>query len=189
MGRRVSRRVVIADGGPLIALARVDSLGLLRGLFGRVSITATVRAEILPAASTFPDADVLARTLAEGWIEVVDEPPDDWRPLNPGVDRGEASAIHTACRWRDAGDAVLLVMDDRAGRLEAKAPGIALLGTAAVIALAKSERLIPAARSWLERLAQAGYCIGPSVIAAVLAEAGESLNEPPRGAGRDARHS
>lgn len=169
----MSRSVVIADAGPLIALARIDSLGLLRGLFGRVSITATVRDEVQPAASGFLDAPVLARTLVEGWIDVVEEPQDDWRPLNPGIDAGEASAIHTACGWRNAGDAVLLVMDDRAGRLEAKAQGIALIGTAAVIGLAKTEGLIAAARPLLERLVRAGYFIGPSVIAAVLAEIGE----------------
>ncbi len=148
-------------------------MALLRGLFGRVCITATVRNEILPATSAFPDAALLARTLAEGWIEVVDVPQDDWKPLNPGINAGEASAIHTACVWRDAGDAVLLVMDDRAGRLEAKSHDIALIGTAAVIGLAKAEGLIPAARPLLERLARSGYFIGPSVIAAVLADAGE----------------
>ncbi len=169
----MSRRVVIADAGPLIALARIESLGLLRALFGRVCITATVRDEILPADSGFPDAGLLARTLAEGWIEVVDEPSDGWRPLNPGIDAGEASAICAACRWRDAGDAVLLVMDDRAGRLEAKARGIALIGTAAVIGLAGIEGWIPAVRPLLERLVRSGYFIGPSVIATVLAETGE----------------
>lgn len=169
----MSRRVVIADAGPLIALARVDSLVLLRGLFGRVCVTATVRDELLPAASSFPDADLLARTLAEGWIEVVDTPQGEWKPLNPGVDAGEASAIHTASVWRDAGDAVLLVMDDRAGRLEAKSRGITLIGTAAVVGLAKTEGLIPAARPLLERLVETGYFIGPSVIAAVLADVGE----------------
>jgi predicted nucleic acid-binding protein len=169
----MSRRLVIADAGPLIALARIDSLALLRGLFGRVCITATVCDELLPAASPFPDAQLLARTLAEGWIEVVDAPQGEWKPLNPGVDAGEASAIHTACIWRDAGDAVLLVMDDRAGRLEAKAQRIELIGTAAVIGLAKTEGLIAAARPLLERLAQSGYFIGPAVIAAVAVEAGE----------------
>lgn len=169
----MSRRVVIADAGPLIALARIDSLALLRGLFGHVCITATVRDEILPTASSFPDADLLARTLTEGWIEVVDAPQDEWRPLNPGVDAGEASAIHMACVWRDAGDAVLLVMDDRAARLEAQSCGITLIGTAAVIGLAKAEGLIPAARPLLDRLMQSGYFIGPSIIAAVLGEVGE----------------
>lgn len=169
----MSRRVVIADAGPLIALARIDSLALLRGLFGRVCITTTVRVEILPSASSFPDAALLARTLAEGRIEVVDTPQGEWKPLNPGIDAGEASAIHTACLWRDAGDAVLLVMDDRAGRLEAKSRGITLIGTAAVIGLAKAEGLVCAARPLLERLAQSGYFIGPSVIAAIVADVDE----------------
>lgn len=169
----MSRRVVIADAGPLMALARIDSLELLRGLFKCVCITATVRDEILHAASSFPDAELLARTLTEGWIEVVDAPQHEWKPLNPGVDAGEASAIHTACVWRDAGDAILLVMDDRAGRLEAKAQRIEMIGTAAVVGLAKAEGLIPAARTLLERLAQFGYFIGPSVIAAIVADVGE----------------
>ncbi|MFT3780066.1 MAG: DUF3368 domain-containing protein [Ottowia sp.] len=169
----MSRRVVIADAGPLIALARIDALDLLRGLFGRVCITVAVRDEILPTAASFPDTGLLARTLQEGWIEVVDEPPGNWKPLNPGVDPGEASAIHAACVWRDAGDAVLLVMDDRTGRLEAKAHGIALIGTAAVIGLARTEGLIVAARPLLERLARSGYYLGQAVIDAVLADAGE----------------
>ncbi|GHU26597.1 DUF3368 domain-containing protein [Betaproteobacteria bacterium] len=165
------RRIVIADAGPLIALARIDALVLLKGLFGQVYITRTVRDEILPAAAMgrFPDAEVLLRTLAEGWIEIVDFPIDDWRPINPGVDAGEASAIHAACRWRDAGNAVLLVIDDRAGRLEARSCGLKLIGTAAVIGLAKTEGLIPAAKPLLEQLAHQGYYLGPSVIAAMLA--------------------
>jgi predicted nucleic acid-binding protein len=128
-----------------------------------------VRDEILPTKAVFADAAVLARTLAEGWIEVTDLPPDDWKLLNPGIDVGEASAIRVACHWRDAGEAVLLVMDDRAGRLEAKRQGLALTGTAGVIGLAKTEGLIKAARPLLERLAQSGYYLGQ----AVLAEVGE----------------
>jgi predicted nucleic acid-binding protein len=171
----MTHRVVIADAGPLIALARINSLNLLQGLFGRVLITRTIKEEILPPSTVgcFADAEILAHTLAEGWIEVFDIPLDDWKPLNPGVDSGEGSAIHAACGWRDAGDAVLLIMDDRAGRMEARSRGIALVGTAAVIGLAKTARLIPAAGPLLERLSQAGYFLGPSVIAAVLADVGE----------------
>lgn len=169
----MSRRVVIADAGPLIALARIESLALLRGLFGRVFITATVRNELLPDDATFPDAGLLSRTLTEGWIEVVESPQNDWKPLNPGVDPGEASTIRTGRRWRDAGDAVLLVMDDRAGRWEAKHQGLALIGTAATIGLAKTQGQIPAARPLLERLVRSGYFVGQAVIDAVLAEVGE----------------
>ena len=169
----MSRRVVVADAGPLIALARIDSLALLRDLFGQVVVTDTIRDELLPTATAFADTELLTRTLAGGWIEVVESQQRDWKPLNPGVDPGEASAIHTACRWRDAGDAVLLLMDDRAGRLEAKHQGIAVIGTAAVIGLARTQGLIAAARPLLERLVQSGYYIGRDVLDAVASAAGE----------------
>ncbi|MCL2345722.1 MAG: DUF3368 domain-containing protein [Desulfobulbus sp.] len=169
----MNQRVVIADAGPLIALARVDALDLLRRLFGRVCLTATVRDEILPGAARFPDADALVCALRESWLDVVEPPSNDWQPLNPGVDAGEASAIHTVCHWRDQGINALLLMDDRAGRLEAKSHGIALIGTAAIIGLAKTAGLIPAAQPLLERLAQSGYYLGQAVIAAVMAETGE----------------
>ena len=167
------RRVVIADAGPLIALARIDSLALLRALFAKVWVTTTVRDEILPEAASFPDTELLTRTLAEAWIEVVEIPKGSWTPLNPGVDAGEASSIQMACHWRDMGDAVLLVMDDRAGRLEARRCGIDLIGTAAVIGLARSEGLIAAARPLLERLERSGYYLGRPVIEAVLAALAE----------------
>lgn len=54
----MTRRVVIADAGPLIALGRIDALNLLYELFGHVCITATVRDEILPDTSGFADADL-----------------------------------------------------------------------------------------------------------------------------------
>ncbi len=169
----MSRRAVIADAGPLIALARIESLDLFQDLFGRVYITTTVRDEVLPDARCFPDIEPLTRALAVGWIEVVEEPMNEWRPLNPGVDVGEASAIHLAYRWRDSGDSVLLVMDDRAGRLEASTHGIALIGTAGLIGLAKTEGLVPAALPLLQRLTRSGYYLGSSVIEAVLVDVGE----------------
>lgn len=169
----MTRRVVIADAGPLIALTRIESLHLLRQLFGRVCITTAVREEIVPANAAFADADLLTRTLTEGWIDVIETPPSDHKMLNPGIDAGEASAIDLACHLREAGDTVLLLMDDRAGRLEAKSRGLALIGSAAVIGLAKTDGLIPAARPLLERMVASGYFIGPAIISAILTDVGE----------------
>lgn len=173
MTQRDTKRVVIADAGLLIALARVEALYLLRDLFGRVCITTTVRDELLPAESTFADSDLLAQSLNEDWIDVVDVAPINYKPLNPGVDAGEASSIQVAKQWQEAGDAVLIVMDDRAGRLEAKSRGLTLIGSAAVIGLAKTQGLIPAARPLLEQIVASGYFIGPSVVSVILANVGE----------------
>ena len=173
MTDRDTKRIVIADAGPLTALARIEALYLLRDLFGRICITTTVRNELLPAAATFTDSDLLAQALNEDWIDVVDVPPVSYKPLNPGVDAGEASSIQVAKQWQDAGQAVLMVMDDRAGRLEAKSRGLTLIGSAAVIGLAKTQGLIPAARPLLEQMVAAGYFIGPSVVSVILANVGE----------------
>lgn len=169
----MTRRVVIADAGPLIALARIEAIDLLRQLFGRVYITTKVRDEILPAKAFFAEVDLLASTIAEGWIDVVEVPTSDFRPLNPGIDVGEASSIRLAHVSREAGEAVLIVMDDRAGRLEAKSRGLALIGSAALIGLAKTQGLVPAARPLLEQMVASGYFIGPSVVSAVLANVDE----------------
>ncbi len=56
----MTQRVVIADAGPLLALARIEALNLLRQLFGRVCITRTVRDEILPAKAAFADSGHLS---------------------------------------------------------------------------------------------------------------------------------
>lgn len=169
----VKRRVVIADAGPLIALARIDSLALLHSLFGQVCTSTAVLREILPPAAAFADRPALEHALEQRWIDVVGVPTGDCKPLNPGVDVGEASAIQLGCQWRDQGAAVLLVMDDRAGRLEARSHGLALIGTAALIGLARTQGLVAAARPLLEQLAQSGYFPGQAVIEAVLSDVGE----------------
>lgn len=164
----MTRRVVIADAGPLIALARIKALDLLRQLFTRVFITTMVRDEILPAGAAFAEVGLLTSTPAEGWIEVVDVPTSNFTPINPGVDAGEASSIHFAKQRQNAGDAVLMVIDDRAGRLEAKSHGLGFIGSAALIGLAKAEGLVPAARPLLEQIVASGYFVAPAIVSAIL---------------------
>ena len=67
----------------------------------------------------------------------------------------------------------LLIIDDRAGRAEAKSQRLSIIGTAAVIGLAKMQGLIPVARSVLDKLQPAGYFIHPNIIEAVLKDVGE----------------
>lgn len=169
----MNRRVVIADAGPLIGLGRIDELDVLRGLFGTVCVTEIVRDEVLSGGADRVGTVPFLQAIKDGWIKVLALPDSPWQPLNPGVDPGEASAIRASMTLRDGGDAVLLVIDDRAGRAEARRQGIALIGTAAVIGLAKSAGLILTARPVLERLTQAGYYIAPSIVVQVLDEVGE----------------
>lgn len=160
--------VVIADAGPLIALSRLQQLDLLRGVFGEVLITATIRDEVLPTTD-FAGKTTLQAALAAGWLQTVDNPHGDWQALCPGVDAGEASAIHLACQLSD----VLLIMDDRAGRAEARARHLRFTGTAAVVGMAKLKGLIPTAYPILYALRDSGYRLSEVVIQSVLNDVGE----------------
>ena len=162
------RSVVIADAGPLIALSRIDSLDLLHGLFGQVLVTEAVRDEALPAAD-YPGKAVIARAFDEGWLACPGSFDILWQSVNSGFDVGECSAIAAAVKMPGC----LLIIDDRAGRAEARLHKVAIVGTAAVIGLAKLQGLIPAARPVLDRLRPAGYFVHPRIIEAVLQGIGE----------------
>lgn len=153
------RGVVIADAGPLIALSRLDALDLLHGLFGQVLVTEEVRDEALPAAD-YPGKEIIAQAFEAGWLVCPGAFETSWQPINPGIDAGERSAIAAAVQIPGC----LLIIDDRAGRAEARSHHVAIIGTAAVIGLAKQQGLIRAARPVLERLQPAGYFIHRRVI-------------------------
>ena len=160
--------VVIADAGPLIALSRIDALDLLRELFGKILVTAAVRDEALPSSDS-PGKARIAQAFDAGWLVCPSLPESTWQPLNPGLDAGERSTISAALQMPEC----LLIIDDRAGRAEAKSQHLSIIGTAAVIGLAKSQGLIPAARPLLEKLQPAGYFIHPNIIETVAKEVGE----------------
>jgi predicted nucleic acid-binding protein len=162
------RSVVIADAGPLIALSRIDALDLLRGLFGQVLVTEEVRDEALPVADYSGKASI-AMAFDAGWLACPGPFETAWQPTNPGLGAGERSAIAAALKMPGC----LLIIDDRAGRTEAKSHAVAIIGTAAIIGLAKLQGLIPQARPVLERLHPAGYFIHHRIVETVLGNVGE----------------
>ena len=72
-----------------------------------------------------------------------------------------------------AGEAALLLMDERAGRAVAVAKGLTVAGTAAVIGMAKQRGLIALAKPVFERLHRSDFRISAEVIAVVLRRVGE----------------
>ena len=174
-------KVVIADAGPLIGLARIDQLALLAGLFGKIWITEVIAAEIglRPAAAgtpTYPGMELFQGALEQGWLQIAPalaQGIDPYRPLNPGVDAGEASAIGLALSQQAACESVLLVVDDRCGRAEARNQGLAIIGTAAVLVLAKERGLVKVCSPLLFALRDQGYYLSDALVAAILKQAQE----------------
>ncbi|MDE0448671.1 MAG: hypothetical protein OXH96_18565 [Spirochaetaceae bacterium] len=69
----MAERLVAADASPLIGLAAAGEFDLLRRLFGQLTITNTVRDEVL-AGADLPGAAELAAAIRDGWIQVEHTP-------------------------------------------------------------------------------------------------------------------
>lgn len=161
------KRLVLSDSSPLIALAAAGGFGLLRGLFGLVSITAQVRDEVL-AGGDRVGATELRRALRARWIRVRRVPKD--APAFPNLGAGEASALGAAVA---SGGDCYLVIDDESARREARARGLDFTGTLGVLIVAKRCGLIPAVKPLLARLVEHGFYLSPELGQSVLDEAGE----------------
>lgn len=175
------KRLVIADAGPLIALARLERLGLLQRLFGTILVTGWVADEVL-AGGDFPDIAALRTALAQPWVQTVELQNLtnlDWQAqcrdlMNlHQIDMGEATALVLAQHMTTQGDAAMLLMDDFRGRSAAQHSGLALIGTTGLLLLGKQVGTIGAVKPCLLALRQQGYFLSDRLIAAALAQAGE----------------
>jgi predicted nucleic acid-binding protein len=142
--------VVVADAGPLIGLAKIGSIELLHRLFGSVLIPEAVAAE-LHLDTPLPGALALNLARKQGWLKIQEVSAVPRRLLET-VDRGEAEAI-TLASSRHA----RLLIDERIGRAAAKAEGVTIFGTGAVLIKAKQAGLITSVRTELKALTDYGY--------------------------------
>jgi predicted nucleic acid-binding protein len=163
--------IVIADASPLIGLARVGGLVWLPKLFGEVAVTPIISKEVLPGLGMKDEAAIQAAFDA-GWLT-------PWkRKIKPpkvslgDLDEGESECIALALQFQPA--AALLLIDERAGRAAATELGITITGTAAVIGLAKKQRLIKAAKPYFAKLHGSDFRISAAVIHRVLQGIGEA---------------
>lgn len=108
--------IVVADTSPVLHLARIGRLDLVRAVLGPVVIPRTVWAELIQPGTR---ADVAAAIRAATWIEVKDDP--ELRDLN--LDPGETAAILLATSLH--ADAILI--DERRGRTVAGGLGLAVM--------------------------------------------------------------
>jgi predicted nucleic acid-binding protein len=160
------KRHVIADAGPLIALARLERLDLLKRLFGTVLVTGWVADEVLTGGDfpvelqdlTNPDSQAQCRDLMN---------------LHQ-IDMGEASAMVLAQHLASQGDAAMLLMDDFRGRSAAQHSGFSLIGTTGLLLLGKQVGAIVAVKPCLLALREHGYFLSDRLIASALEQAGEN---------------
>jgi len=132
---------VVANAGPLMVLAKLNLLHLLKQLYGRVSLPQSVFEEVVVEGMRrgFEDAHTLQLFLSqEGWQPTeVKDLPDELASLH--LDRGEQESIALAL----ALDSPLLIDEER-GREVARQRGVKVRGTLGVLVQAYRAGLITA---------------------------------------------
>ena len=160
---------IVSNTGPIICLAKIGKVGLLKSLarevlippfvqkelFGKIG-SETVQIEnaldefirVMPADVSMPST---ARTLAE-------------------LDEGERQAVALAFAL---GKDVLLLMDDYAGRQAARRLQINVTGLVGLLLLAKEKGLVENVGSLIEELRKAGYWLSEEIVEIAMKLAGE----------------
>lgn len=156
-------RKVIANTTPLIALAGIGQLDLLRKLYTEITIPRAVNHEIISEP---------ARTLvsAADWIRVENV-------LVPAGKSAFSSRLHSdeieVIMLAQEKTADLLIIDDNAAKKTAKYLGLTVTGTMGVLLKAKKEGFVPEVKPLLEALMKDGLYVSPTVQNYVLEQAGE----------------
>lgn len=158
---------VICNSGPLIALGGVDQLGLLRSLFGTVSIPAEVAAECQAGGVS----KVGLKAFREAtWLQVIDLGTSPDPLLTSLLDIGESRAIELALRH----PASVLLMDEARGRRVARdVYGLQVVGTGRILVEAKQAGLIDSVRPLIEAVRGNGYWLADRIVTEILRRAGE----------------
>jgi hypothetical protein len=163
----VEQRLVLADSSPLIALAAVGQFELLRELFGKVTITASVRDEVM-ARPGLPGAGEVAQAIADGWISVRPDPRVTDEPAELGT--GEASTLALSRTYEGP---CLVLMDDRVARTRAREVGVTVTGVGGLLIAARRAGLVGDVRPVLEGLTRSGFRLSDEIMAAIVEATGD----------------
>lgn len=162
-----SDRLVVVNATPIITLAIVDQLELLRHLYPRLVIPEAVHREVLAGGNHRPGARQLA---AASWIQIVPLQDPRRADLLADLDRGEAEVLALAQEL----DASLVILDERLGRRHATRLGFVVTGTIGVLLLAKEKGRIERVAPFLGRIQAAGIRFGVPLVQQALQLAGET---------------
>jgi len=155
--------IVVADSSPLHYLILVAQPEILRSLYGNVLIPDAVAAELRAASTPRNVSDWIAHH--PSWLRIVEVRTDDLLPISDELDLGERAAIALAERT----GADLLLIDESAGRAEARRRSLRVTGTLGVLRAAAEAGLIDA-RDAVSRLQATNFYVDETLLRSVFAK-------------------
>ena len=173
------RKPVVSNSSPLIWLAKIGRLTLLKTLFGEVVIPRRVYEEATLERQS-ADAVLIGKAVEDGWIKVSGEKMEEAGVLADvsGVHLGEAEAILLAQKLGTE-----LIIDEREASITAQMFGVRPIGTIAVLllALARGQLVLNEFKECLDRLIASGFWLSIDVYNKALEEARSIAKEKVEG--------
>lgn len=160
---------IVSNASPVINLARIGKLYLLRELYGELIIPEAVWHEVVVQGAGQPGADEVK---AATWIKTRAATNRQLvQALQQELDAGEAEAIALVLEI----GAELLLMDEHLGREVARHLGLRYTGLVGVLIEAKRKGFIRAVKPHLDALRDiAGFWVSDVLYQRVLQDEGEA---------------
>jgi len=153
--------IVVADSGPLHYLILLDHTELLRRFYGRVLVPDAVASELSSAA-----APPIVRSWIEqppSWVDVVQVGSEAVQAITDELDIGERSAIALAATL----GADLLLIDEAAGRAEARRRNLRVTGTLGVLRAGAEQGLVDVPEL-IGRLKATSFYVDDALVTAIF---------------------
>jgi predicted nucleic acid-binding protein len=158
---------VVSNSTPLIYLAKIGRLDLLRELFGEVLVPKEVYAEVVLKGKSLglKDAYVVEAAVVQGWIKVVAADPVEM-PIE--LDKGEQEALSLAKQLK-----ATVLIDEVSARSAARLLDLTPRGTIFVLLLALKEKriILEDFMQALNELIDAGFRLKEEVYVQAIKEA------------------
>jgi predicted nucleic acid-binding protein len=153
--------IVVADSGPLHYLILLDHVDLLRRFYGQVLLPEAVATELF--ATGAPGVVREWITKPPTWVDVRWIAPEAVATITDELDIGERAAIALA----ETVHADLLLIDEAAGRAEAKRRQLRVTGTLGVLRAGAQQGIVNVP-DLLERLKTTSFYLDESLVSTVF---------------------
>ncbi len=153
---------IISNTSPILNLAIIDKLFLLRRQFGEILIPPGVFEE-LRTEEELPGSRIIREAVGSEWIKVQRvENPSLVQILRRELDKGESEAIVLALQAQ----AEKILLDEREARKIAKSLGLKVTGLIGIMLHAQDRGDLPSVSETVKELCEkAGFRIAPQLLA------------------------
>ena len=158
---------VVSNSSPIIHLAKIGKLSLLREYFNTIMVPESVLKECVAEGKDRKEVEAIKK--AE-WIRVAEVQDKKLvKLLQSSLDDGESEAI--ALSLESGADLILL--DDSDAREKARIYGLTVTGTLGVLLRAKKDRKISSLKENIIKLRESGFWVSDFVEERLLEASGE----------------